>query len=83
MDTRLEPPSPCWFFPLQVDESGVEEKDIELVMQQANVTRSKVSSADIETGMQHLQCASAVTMVTMILRPPVTLHYNFTPFLEE
>lgn len=28
--------------PLQVDESGVEEKDIELVMQQANVTRSKV-----------------------------------------
>lgn len=29
---------------LQVDESNVEEKDIELVMQQANVSRSKVRS---------------------------------------
>lgn len=29
---------------LQVDDSKVEEKDIELVMQQANVSRSKVST---------------------------------------
>ena len=29
-------------FQLQVDDSSVEEKDIELVMQQANVSKSKV-----------------------------------------
>ena len=29
--------------PMQVDETGVEKKDIELVMQQANVSRSKVN----------------------------------------
>lgn len=33
----------CCHCKLQVDESKVEDKDIELVMQQANVSRSKVS----------------------------------------
>ncbi len=41
----------CFMFPfdpdcvLQLDEAGVEEKDIELVVQQANVTRAKAIRA--------------------------------------
>ena len=34
-----------FFFPLQIDEATVEGKDIELVMQQANVSRSKAVRA--------------------------------------
>lgn len=54
LDLNPDNPSPCqawnwhqsWaLLPLQVDETGVEVKDIELVMSQANVSRAKAVRA--------------------------------------
>lgn len=55
---------------LQVDEAGVEDKDIELVMSQANVSRAKAVKAlknnnnDIVNAIMVSKCNNGVTYLT-------------------
>ena len=65
-----------WF---QVDETGVEEKDIELVIQQANVSRAKAVRAlknnknDIVNAIMVCSCLETLLLFTGVSLFPFTM----------